>query len=112
MITFTRFMLFALILFVAADQRGTGQDIRFPNDGAFVRLPMEIQANGPFIRAKVNGRGPFVFEVDTGSMTSPLASELAREMGLENSHSTSKRSVKITLDDGLSVPMPLDLASF
>jgi PDZ domain/Aspartyl protease len=112
MITFTRFMLFALILFVAVGQNGAGQDIRFPNDGAFVRLRMEVQANGPYIGVKANGRGPFVFEVDTGSMTSPLASELAKEMGLEKSNSTPKRSVEITLADGFNVPMPLDFASF
>ena len=57
MITFTRFVLFALTLFVAVGQNGAGQDIRFPNNGAFVRLRMEIQANGPYIGVKANGRG-------------------------------------------------------
>jgi hypothetical protein len=105
-------MSFALVLFVAVGQNVEGQGIRFPNDGAFVRLRMEIQANGPYIGVKANGRGPFVFEVDTGSMTSPLASELAIEMGLEKSNSTPKHSVEITLADGFNVPMPLDFASF
>jgi hypothetical protein len=112
MVTFTRFVLFACAPLVAFVQSGVGQDIQFPNNVAFVRLRMDVRANGPYVAVKANGQGPFVFEVDTGSMTSPLASELAREMGLEKSNSTSKRTVEITLADGFDVPMPLDFASF
>ena len=71
---------------------------------------MSVRANGPYVEVKANGRGPFVFEVDTGSMTSPLASELANEMGLSTSR--SGRMVEIVLGNAFSVPMPLDFASF
>jgi hypothetical protein len=73
---------------------------------------MFVRANGPYVEASANGQGPFVFEVDTGSMTSPLASELAREMGLEELNSTANRTVEISLANGLTVPLPLDFASF
>jgi PDZ domain-containing protein/aspartyl protease len=42
----------------------------------------------------------------------PLASELAREMGLVESDASPKGTVEITLADGFSAPMPLDFASF
>jgi hypothetical protein len=73
---------------------------------------MSVRANGPYIEVNANGHGPFVFEVDTGSMTSPLASELARDMGLEESNSTTNRTVEIGFANGLTVPLPLDFASF
>jgi hypothetical protein len=112
MVTFTRFVSFAFVALVAFGQSGAGQDIQFPNNVALVRLRMDVRANAPYVGVKASGQGPFVFEVDTGSMTSPLASELAKEMGLEESNSTSKGTVEITFADGFDVPMPLDFASF
>lgn len=104
--------LAGLVLIPIAALGQTAKDIHFPNNSASIRLPMAVRANGPFIEVKANGRGPFVFEVDTGSMTSPLASELAREMGLNASNSTSHRKIEIGLADGVVVPMPLDFATF
>jgi hypothetical protein len=100
----------ALPLLLALGQ--TTEEIRLPNNSASLRLPMTVRANGPFVEAKANGHGPFVFEVDTGSMTSPLASELSNELGIEEANSTNNRSVQISFVDGFSVPMPLDFASF
>jgi hypothetical protein len=105
-----RFAFLAFLYIAAAGQSGPNQELRFPNNSASIRLPMSVRANGPYVEVKANGRGPFVFEVDTGSMTSPLASELAKEMGL--SVSKPARMVEITFTNGFSVPMPVDFASF
>lgn len=43
---------------------------------------MEILANGVFVFARVNGSGPFLFEIDTGSYDAAFASELTDELGL------------------------------
>lgn len=112
MMKFIPSALFALIPLMTVGQSGPTKDLRFPSNSAFVRLPMAVRANGSYVEVKANGHGPFVFEVDTGSMTSPLASELAREMGMGESKSTPNRTVEITLVNGLTVPMPLDFASF
>ena len=90
----------------------TAEQVHLPNNSASLQLPMTVRANGPYVEVKANGRGPFMFEVDTGSMTSPVASELAKEMGLQETNSTNNRTVEIGLADGFSVPMLLDFASF
>jgi hypothetical protein len=99
-----------LLPFLALGQ-STGE-IHLPNKSASIHLPMTVRANGPYVEVKANGRGPFVFEVDTGSMTSPVASELANELGLEEADSPTYRSVQIGFAEGFSAPMPLDFASF
>ena len=106
----TYFLLLAVIAIATFAQ--CASEIQFPNNSASIRLPMVVRANGPYVEVKVNGRGPFVFEVDTGSMTSPLSSELASAMGLNKSDSTNQRSVEIGLANNFSVPMLLDFASF
>lgn len=100
----------ALFPLLALGQRG--EKIHLPNNSASLHLPMTVRANGPFVEVKANGRGPFVFEVDTGSMTSPMASELVHELGLEEATSLNMRTVQIGFADGFSVPMPVDFASF
>lgn len=107
---FAWFASLALLPLLALGQ--SAEEIRLPNNSASLQLPMTVRANGPYVEVKANGRGPFVFEVDTGSMTSPVASELAKEMGLEETNSTDNRTVEIGLTDGFSVPIPLDFASF
>lgn len=105
----TNLLLLAAIAAVILGQ--SAPKIRLPNNSASIRVPMAVRANGPYVEVKANGRGPFVFEVDTGSLTSPLSSELAKEMGLKGPHS-GNRSVQIGLRNDFSVPMPLDFASF
>jgi len=100
----------ALLSLLALGQ--STEEIHLSNNSASLRLPMTVRANGPYVEVKANGHGPFVFEVDTGSMTSPLASELAKELGLEEANSINNRSVQIGFADGFSVAMPLDFASF
>src|SRR6266404_5658035 len=48
------------------------------------RVPMRVLANAPYIDARINDHGPFTFGLDTGSMNSPLARELAETMGFDS----------------------------
>jgi PDZ domain-containing protein/aspartyl protease len=97
----------------SSDHRPEEEAVRLPKNAAFIRLPMEIRANAPFVQVKVNGRGPFNFEVDTGSMTSPVASELSKQMGLDPAkEGKDEQTVNITLAEGLKVPIPASFASF
>ena len=74
---------------------------------------MRVLANASYIEAKVNGKGPFTFGVDTGSMTSPFAEELALEMGFDSRPSVrTGQPVEFTLDGDLKVSIPASFASF
>lgn len=55
---------------------------QFPNHGERVKFPFELLANAIFIPAVVNGKGPYLFALDTGSMNSVVASEVSSELGL------------------------------
>jgi hypothetical protein len=57
-----------------------------PN-GRVARFPFELLANAIFIPAKVNGKGPALFALDTGSTNSIVASELAGELGIAGGQS-------------------------
>jgi hypothetical protein len=46
-------------------------------------VPFQLLANGVFVPVYVNGKGPFFFELDTGSDMSMVASETAGAIGLE-----------------------------
>jgi hypothetical protein len=47
------------------------------------QFPFELLANGIYFSAKLNGKGPYLFALDTGSSNSVIASELVRELGIE-----------------------------
>jgi PDZ domain-containing protein/aspartyl protease len=47
-----------------------------------VQFPFELLANGIYFAAKLNGKGPYLFSLDTGSSNSVIASELVRELGI------------------------------
>jgi len=49
---------------------------------AVARFPFELLANAVFLRAKLNGKGPYLFSLDTGSSNSVIASELISELGI------------------------------
>jgi PDZ domain/Aspartyl protease len=83
--------------------------VQFPQGESFVQLPLTIRANCPFLEVKVNGRGPFLFEVDTGSIDSPFASELTQDLGLD---ARVKQTVEVGLSDGLAVPINAEFADF
>jgi PDZ domain-containing protein/aspartyl protease len=55
----------------------------FPAGQSAVQVPFELLANAVFVSAKVNGRGPFLFAIDTGSSGSVFASELTDELGMK-----------------------------
>ncbi len=57
---------------------------QFPNHANSVRFPFELLANAIFLSALVNGRGPYLFALDTGSSNSVVASEVAIELGLKS----------------------------
>jgi hypothetical protein len=48
-----------------------------------VVVPFQLLANGVFVPVYINGKGPFFFELDTGSDMSMVASETAAAIGLE-----------------------------
>src|SRR5438309_3713000 len=50
--------------------------------GLLARMPFELLANAVFLPLRVNGRGPYLFSLDTGSSNSVIASEVAGELGL------------------------------
>jgi hypothetical protein len=55
----------------------------FPTGKSAVQVPFELLANAVFVSAKVNGKGPFLFAIDTGSWGSVFASELVDELGMK-----------------------------
>src|SRR5438477_12225636 len=61
----------------------------FPEGKRSVTFPFELIANGIYLPMRVNGKGPFSFELDTGSFNSIVASELAAEMGIQTSGITT-----------------------
>jgi hypothetical protein len=96
----------------SAKPRSDAAAIHFPKGQASVQLPLELRANGPFVMVKINGKGPFNFEVDTGAMTSPLAAELMNEMGYGAATVAKQNTAEFTLADGLSVTIPKSSAEF
>jgi predicted aspartyl protease len=51
----------------------------------FAQLPMQLAHPAKpliLVQAQVNGRGPFQFAIDTGTSTTAISAELARQLGL------------------------------
>jgi hypothetical protein len=84
----------------ASDNKGA-TSARFPGDEPFLRVPFELLANCPYVNVMINGKGPFPFVVDTGSIDSPLASETLAELGLRPEEGS--RGVDLTFEGGLQV---------
>jgi hypothetical protein len=55
----------------------------FPAGKNAVQVPFELLANAVFVSTEVNGKGPFLFAIDTGSAGSVFASELVQELGVQ-----------------------------
>lgn len=68
---------------VARDDRATGRAAGLPNGVASVQFSFELLANAIFIPVLVNGKGPYLFALDTGSYNSVIASEAADELGVK-----------------------------
>lgn len=54
-----------------------------PNGASSVQFGFDLLANAVFIPVLVNGRGPYLFAVDTGSYNSIVATEVADELGVK-----------------------------
>jgi PDZ domain-containing protein len=99
---------FAILLFVA----GVAQVRPDGDSSVLARLPMQVLANAPYVDATMNGRGPFTFEIDTGSMNSPLARELAEEMGFDPRPAVrTGQAVAVSLG-AVALPIRASFASF
>jgi hypothetical protein len=53
-----------------------------PKDTPLARFPFELLANAIYFRARLNGKGPYLFSLDTGSSNSVIASELTAQLGI------------------------------
>src|SRR5256886_12293984 len=60
------------------------RDQQAADEAVLARVPMRVLANAPYIDARINDHGPFTFGLDTGSMNSPPARELAETMGFDS----------------------------
>lgn len=56
---------------------------RFPEGQSFVQFPFELLANSIFLPVDVNGKGPYLFALDTGSFNSIIASEFVQDLGIQ-----------------------------
>jgi hypothetical protein len=61
---------------------GPSAAVHFPANQSSVQFPFEFLANAVFIPVKVNGKGPYLFYVDTGASDAIVASEKAAVFGL------------------------------
>lgn len=71
-----------MTLITEAERAAPYGKAEFPNGLTQVRFPIEVIANAVYVPALVNGKGPHLFALDTGSTNSVIASELAHELGL------------------------------
>lgn len=55
----------------------------FPPGKSAVQVPFELLANAMVLSLQVNGKGPYLFEIDTGASDSTFASEVVGEMGFK-----------------------------
>ena len=87
---------------------------QFPGGRRSVQIPFDLLANAVYFPALINGKGPYLFALDTGSTNSVVASEVSQELGIVNgarflssgagsdSNAASKiESIAFTFPDGL-----------
>ena len=72
----------AMTLIPRADLATPYGTATFPRNASSVRFPFQLLANGIYFEAMVNGKGPHLFALDTGSTNSVIASELIAELGI------------------------------
>jgi hypothetical protein len=96
---------------------GPSAAVHFPASQFSVQFPFEFLANSVFIPVKVNGKGPYLFYVDTGASDAIVASEKAAVFGLRTKSTGSSMgagsdsyemgnvdgAVEFAFPDGLSV---------
>jgi hypothetical protein len=57
--------------------------VRLPGGKSSLQFPFELLANGIYFPVTVNGKGPYLFGMDTGSSNSVIAAEAAQELGIK-----------------------------
>jgi hypothetical protein len=67
--------------------RPADEPLQLPNNRLAVQVSFELLANSIFLPVVVNHKGPFLFNLDTGSTNSVVASEAAAEMGIQTAGS-------------------------
>ena len=73
----------------------------FPAGTSAIQVPFELLANAVFVSAKVNGKGPFLFAIDTGSSGSVFAGELTDELGMKPQGETRGSGAGATYEMGV-----------
>ena len=71
-----------LMLSASLGISGAWAESRSTKPRPLARFPFELLANAIFFRSKVNGKGPYLFSLDTGSSNSVIAAELISELGI------------------------------
>jgi len=67
--------------------------------GAEVRLPLQLFGQRPLVEVKINGRGPYLFILDSAAMGTVIDERLASELGLQTAgraSATSPGGAKVT----------------
>jgi len=57
-------------------------DYRFPAESDSVAVKIDMKRNGLFIEVRINGRGPFLFLLDSGAASTILSKALAEDLGM------------------------------
>ncbi|HEX8686622.1 MAG TPA: retropepsin-like aspartic protease, partial [Pyrinomonadaceae bacterium] len=63
--------------------RAAAPEFSFDSGGAAAKIPFELYANIPFVRARVNNSPPLWFMLDTGASGSLIDARRARRLGLK-----------------------------
>ncbi len=99
-------------LIVKADDATAALDGgRLPDGQSFVQFPFDLLANGIYLPVEVNGKGPFLFALDTGSYNSIIASEFVRDLGIQTHGSgramgAGSDSSAMTMIDNVTFGLP------
>ncbi len=67
----------------SAPHTASSDTFTFPAGMSAVQVPFELFGNAIYVSARMNGKGPFLFALDTGSCCSVLAAELADQLGVK-----------------------------
>ncbi len=71
----------------------SSRDFAFPPEDDSVVIPMKMTGNNVFIEVMVDGRGPFLFMLDSGSASTILSKKLAGKLGINVDGSIPARGV-------------------
>jgi hypothetical protein len=73
-------------------------------DAPAIRVPYFLtETNHVLVRAKIDGKGPFSFILDTGAPTLFLSSKIAKEIGLEAGENKMGRIKRLEIEGGAAL---------